>query len=111
MTQKICVIGLGYIGLPTSAMFATHGCKVIGVDLNQKVVDALNRGKITIEEPYLDIMAQAAVRSGNLIADIQPREADAFIIAVPTPITEEKKSRYEFSGFSYRINRTLFKEG
>lgn len=90
--KKICVMGLGYIGLPTSAMFATHGCKVIGVDVNEKVVDALNRGEITIEEPYLDIMVQAAVRSGNLIADTKPHEADAFIIAVPTPITEEKKA-------------------
>lgn len=89
---KICVMGLGYIGLPTSAMFATHGCKVIGVDVNEKVVDALNKGEITIEEPYLDIMVQAAVRSGNLIADTKPHEADAFIIAVPTPITKDKKA-------------------
>jgi len=89
---KICVIGLGYIGLPTSAMFATHGCQVIGVDVNEKVVVALNRGEITIEEPYLDIMVQAAVRSGQLKAYTKPREADAFIIAVPTPITEDKKA-------------------
>ena len=89
---KICVIGLGYIGLPTSAMFATHGCQVIGVDVNEKVVVALNRGEITIEEPYLDIMVQAAVRSGHLKAYTEPQEADAFIIAVPTPITEDKKA-------------------
>lgn len=89
---KICVMGLGYIGLPTSAMFATHGCRVVGVDVNEKVVDALNKGEITIEEPYLDIMVQAAVRSGNLIADTKPHEADAFIIAVPTPITADKKA-------------------
>ena len=92
MRKKICVVGLGYIGLPTSAMFATHGCEVIGVDVNTKVVDALNKGKITIEEPYLDIMVQAAVRSGHLKADIKPQEADAFIIAVPTPITKDKKA-------------------
>lgn len=85
-------MGLGYIGLPTSAMFATHGCRVVGVDVNEKVVDALNKGEITIEEPYLDIMVQAAVRSGNLIADTKPHEADAFIIAVPTPITADKKA-------------------
>ncbi|MFY9381412.1 MAG: nucleotide sugar dehydrogenase [Eubacteriales bacterium] len=89
---KICVIGLGYIGLPTSAMFATHGCQVVGVDVNEKVVDALNRGELTIEEPYLDIMVQAAVRSGHLKAYTVPQEADAFIIAVPTPITEDKKA-------------------
>lgn len=91
-TKKICVMGLGYIGLPTSAMFATHGCKVIGVDVNEKIVNALNKGEITIEEPYLDIMVQAAVRSGNLIADTKPHEADAFIIAVPTPVTKDKKA-------------------
>ena len=89
---KVCVIGLGYIGLPTSAMFATHGCEVFGVDVNEKVVRALNRGEITIEEPYLDIMVQAAVRSGNLKADVNPKESDVFIIAVPTPITKDKKA-------------------
>lgn len=90
--KKICVIGLGYIGLPTSAMFATHGCQVIGVDVNEKVVDTLNKGEITIEEPYLDIMVQAAVRSGHLKGDTKPHEADAFIIAVPTPVAEDKKA-------------------
>lgn len=89
---KICVVGLGYIGLPTSAMFATHGCKVMGVDINEEVVNALNKGEIIIEEPYLDIMVQAAVRSGHLKADTTPCESDVFIIAVPTPITENKKS-------------------
>lgn len=90
--KKICIIGLGYIGLPTSAMFATHGCKVHGVDANEEVVNALNKGKIVIEEPYLDIMVQAAVRSGHLKADTKPQEADVFIIAVPTPLTNDKKA-------------------
>lgn len=90
--KKICVVGLGYIGLPTSAMFATHGCKVIGVDINEDVVEALNRGEIIIEEPYLDIMVQAAVRSGHLKANTKPNEADVFILAVPTPLTEDKKA-------------------
>ncbi|MGI6587860.1 MAG: nucleotide sugar dehydrogenase [Peptococcia bacterium] len=90
--KKICVIGLGYIGLPTSAMFATHGCKVIGVDTNEKVVEALNKGEIALEEPYLALMAEAAIKSGNLKAATKPQEADAFIITVPTPITEEKKA-------------------
>ncbi|HHV96991.1 MAG TPA: UDP-N-acetyl-D-mannosamine dehydrogenase [Clostridiaceae bacterium] len=92
MKKKICIIGLGYIGLPTAAMFATHGHKIVGVDINKKVVDALNNGKITIYEPYLDIMVQAAVTSGNLIGKTEPEEADAFIIAVPTPITSDKKA-------------------
>lgn len=88
--KKICIIGLGYIGLPTAAMFATHGHEIVGVDVNRKVVDALNQGKITIYEPYLDILVQAAVTSGNLTGKVVPEEADAFIISVPTPITSEK---------------------
>ncbi|MBU5299913.1 nucleotide sugar dehydrogenase [Clostridium sporogenes] len=92
MKSKICIIGLGYIGLPTSAMFASHGHEVIGVDVNKKVVNALNKGEIIIEEPYLDILVQAAVTSGNLKAQLKPSEADAFIIAVPTPITKDKKA-------------------
>lgn len=90
--KKICMLGLGYIGLPTAAMFATHGHQIIGVDINASVVDALNEGQIVIKEPYLDIMVQAAVRSGNLKACTIPEEADVFIIAVPTPITKDKKA-------------------
>ncbi|QZY55329.1 UDP-N-acetyl-D-mannosamine dehydrogenase [Crassaminicella profunda] len=92
MKEKICVVGLGYIGLPTSAMFASHGHEVIGVDVNEEVVKALNKGEIIIEEPYLDILVQAAVTSGNLKAYTEPKEADAFILAVPTPITKDKKA-------------------
>ncbi len=92
MKQKICVIGLGYIGLPTAAMFATHGHEVIGVDVDTTIVNALNQREIKIEEPYLDILVQAAVTSGNLMASNVPQEADAFIIAVPTPITKDKKA-------------------
>lgn len=97
--KKLCVVGLGYIGLPTSAMFATHGYQVYGVDVNKRVVDALNDGKVVIEEPYLDILVQAAVRSGHLKADTKPHEADAFIIAVPTPMNEDKTAdmRYVIS--------------
>lgn len=90
--SKICILGLGYIGLPTAAMFATHGHKIIGVDIKNDVVNALNEGKIIINEPYLDIMVQAAVTSGNLLGRTKPEEADVFIIAVPTPITEDKKA-------------------
>lgn len=90
--QKICIIGLGYIGLPTAAMFATHGHSIVGVDINEVTVNAINQGKIVIEEPYLDIMVQAAVTSGNLRAQTYPEEADVFIIAVPTPITADKKA-------------------
>lgn len=71
-------------------MFATHGHIIKGVDTNKNVVDALNQGKIIIEEPYLDIMVQAAVTSGNLAANTAPEESDVFIIAVPTPINSDK---------------------
>lgn len=90
--KKICVLGLGYIGLPTAAMFATHGHQIVGVDVKEEIISALNNAKITINEPYLDIMVQAAVTSGNLVAQNVPEKADVFIIAVPTPITEDKKA-------------------
>lgn len=83
--QKICVIGLGYIGLPTAALLANKGYNVHGVDIIQSVVDTINEGKIHIVEPELDTFVQAAVNSGKLNADTKPTQADIFIIAVPTP--------------------------
>jgi UDP-N-acetyl-D-mannosaminuronic acid dehydrogenase len=83
--KKICVIGLGYIGLPTASTFATHGIQVIGVDVNQRVVQTLQNGEIHIHEPGLRTLVQAAIKSGNLSISDHPEEADAFIIAVPTP--------------------------
>ncbi len=88
--QKICIIGLGYIGLPTAVMFATHGHKIVGVDVNDNIVTAINDARSIIKEPYLDILVQAAVKSGNLKAQKVPEEADVFIIAVPTPIQSDK---------------------
>jgi len=90
--MKICVIGLGYIGLPTSAMFAAHGHNVLGVDKNPAVIEALNQGSIIIEEANLDSFVKDVVEKGTLRGAMEPEEADAFIIAVPTPITEEKKA-------------------
>lgn len=83
--RKICVIGLGYIGLPTSALLATRGYDVHGVDVVQSTVDTINQGKIHIVEPELDTFVHAAVNSGKLKADTKPAEADVFVIAVPTP--------------------------
>ncbi len=87
---KMTVIGLGYIGLPTAAMFASNGVQVLGYDVNQRVVDALNKGEITIEEPYLDDLVSQVVTSGRLKASTQMEESDVFIIAVPTPILANK---------------------
>lgn len=81
----ISVIGLGYIGLPTAAMFASRKVKVIGVDVNAQAVDTINRGKIHIVEPDLEIVVHAAVTEGFLRATTRPEPADNFLIAVPTP--------------------------
>lgn len=83
--SSLSVIGLGYIGLPTAAIFASRKIKVIGVDVNQKVVDTINQGKIHIVEPDLDIAVHAAVTEGYLRATTKPEPADAFLVAVPTP--------------------------
>ena len=83
--KKICVMGLGYIGLPTSALLANRGFQVHGVDINQDAVDIINQGKIHIVEPELDTFVKAAVDSGKLHASTTPSEADVFVLAVPTP--------------------------
>lgn len=83
--NTISVIGLGYIGLPTAAMFASKKKKVIGVDINQKTVDTINAGNIHIVEPELDTIVKEAVQEGFLNAVVSPKPADAFLIAVPTP--------------------------
>jgi len=94
--KKICVMGLGYIGLPTAVMFATHGHKIVGVDVNEAVIEALNDARIIIKEPYLDLLVHGAVISGNLKAQTMPEEADVFIIAVPTPIQHDKTADMSF---------------
>jgi nucleotide sugar dehydrogenase len=85
VNKRVCVVGLGYIGLPTAALLASKGCKVHGVDVIKNVVDTINQGKIHIVEPELDKFVKEAVESGNLKADTKPNFADVFIIAVPTP--------------------------
>lgn len=87
MTQfsKVLVIGLGYIGLPTAAVFASHKVHVVGVDVNERVVDTVNRGEIHIVEPKLDLVVKSAVNQGFLKAKLKPEPADAFLITVPTP--------------------------
>lgn len=87
--QKIIVMGLGYIGLPTASMLATRGHTVLGVDVNESAVNTINSGRIHIIEPDLDILVRSAVNSGNLRASLTPEEGDIFIIAVPTPFKAE----------------------
>ena len=88
--MKICVIGLGYIGLPTAALMAKAGHDVVGVDVNKKAVDTINAGHIHIIENGLEDLVREVVGSGSLKAQTAPCEADAFILAVPTPVHEDE---------------------
>lgn len=94
--NTISVIGLGYIGLPTAAAFASCHKKVIGVDVNQHAVDTINKGAIHIVEPDLDKVVKAAVEGGFLQAVIKPLAADAFLIAVPTPFKGDHEPDMKF---------------
>ncbi len=86
--ETVSVIGLGYIGLPTAAIIASRGVDVIGVDISQDTVDTINQGDIHIVEPDLDIIVRSAVQTGKLKATTKPEPADAFMIAVPTPLND-----------------------
>lgn len=90
--REICIIGLGYIGLPTAAMFATHGVKVRGVDVKKQICDKINEGLIHIEEPYLADLVKQAVLNGMISCSTATCTSDAFIIAVPTPITKDRRA-------------------
>lgn len=99
--QKICVIGLGYIGLPTASTFAANGIHVLGVDINSHIIETLNKGEIHIHEPGLHDEVKKAIHSGKFKASTKPEEADAFIIAVPTPFKENKFG--EYNGVAYKL--------
>jgi UDP-N-acetyl-D-mannosaminuronic acid dehydrogenase len=90
--RGIAVLGLGYIGLPTAAILATHGVRVIGVDVNESVVDSVSQGKVPFVEPDLGAALSGAVANGNLTATTEVPQADGFIIAVPTPILADKSA-------------------
>jgi UDP-N-acetyl-D-mannosaminuronic acid dehydrogenase len=109
--KEISVLGLGYIGLPTASILATNGFVVHGVDVSQPVVDIINKGGIHIEEPGLKTLVQAAVNSGNLKAYTQPQMADVYILAVPTPITEDKKADLTYVESAARSILPLLKRG
>ncbi len=99
--NKITIIGLGYIGLPTAAMFASRKKLVCGVDLNPATVETISKGRIHIVEPELDMIVQATVQQGYLHANVHVEPADAFIIAVPTPFKEELKEGIPQPDLSY----------
>lgn len=109
--KTISVIGLGYIGLPTAATFANHGLSVIGVDVNQRAVDTINRGEIHIVEPDLDIVVRSVVQSGYLKATTQPEPADAFIVAVPTPFKDDKQPDLTYIESASKAIAPVLKKG
>lgn len=92
MTKKVCILGIGYIGLPTAVILADAGYNVVGVDINKDIIDNLNKGQTLIEEPCLKEMVENVVNNNKLRASLTPDYADIFIITVPTPITKEKKA-------------------
>ena len=96
MTKKICVVGLGYIGLPTAVTFVNHGLQVHGVDINQEIINSIQNSDVYIEEKGLKEQLLHAVNSGLFTVSVKPIEADVFIIAVPSPINQDKTSNLSF---------------
>lgn len=111
MYETISVIGLGYIGLPTAAMFASRKVNVIGVDVNQHAVDTINEGRIHIVEPDLDMLVSAAVTAGYLRATITPEAADAFLIAVPTPFKGDHEPDLSYIEAATKAIAPVLKKG
>ena len=109
--MKVSVIGLGYIGLPTAAVLASCGVEVIGVDVNSHTVDTINQGKIHIVEPDLDMLVKAAVQTGNLLTTIQPEKADAFMVAVPTPINEDHEPDLSYVETAAKVIAPVLEKG
>lgn len=95
-TTTVCVMGLGYIGLPTAAVLAARGFEVRGVDINNQIIDTINQGRVHITEPDLDMLVRAAVSGGRLQASTTPGPADVFIIAVPTPFRDNHEPDLRF---------------
>lgn len=94
--SKITIMGLGYIGLPTASILATKGHQVLGVDVNSKAVDTINKGEIHIVEPDLDILVKSAVNSGQLKAAMKPEKADVFFLCVPTPFHDDMSANLDY---------------
>lgn len=109
--NRISVIGLGYIGLPTAAVFASRKMKVIGVDVNSEVVETINKGEIHIVEPELDMVVRATVTEGYLHATTTPEPADAFLIAVPTPFTGDHQPDLKYIEAAAKAIAPVLKKG
>jgi UDP-N-acetyl-D-mannosaminuronic acid dehydrogenase len=113
MNQKpsICVLGLGYIGLPTASILASRGHQVHGVDVRQDVIDTINAGEIHIHEPHLDTLVRGVVEAGKLTAGLTPCEADIFFICVPTPITADHRPDLSYVKAASKAIRPFVKPG
>ncbi len=109
--RKVSIIGLGYIGLPTAAMFASRGLSVVGVDVSEHAVNTINSGKIHIEEPDLDMIVHSAVNLGKLKATTTPEAADAFLITVPTPLVGDHEPDLSFIEDAARSIAPVLKRG
>ena len=108
---EVVTVGLGYIGLPTSALIAQNGIQVHGVDVNQYVVNTINKGKIHIVEPSLDIAVQESVKKGFLRADVKPVEANTYLIVVPTPFKGNHEPDISYVESATRNILPFLKEG
>src|SRR5690606_30008082 len=111
MFEKISVIGLGYIGLPTAAVIASRGREVIGVDVNSKAVNIINQGRIHIVEPDLDIVVHSVVNTGKLRAVMKPEPADAFLVAVPTPFKDNHEPDLSYIEAAAKAIAPVLKKG
>ena len=107
----VSIIGLGYIGLPTAAVLASKGVKVVGVDVNQHAVDTINQGKIHIVEPELDILVHKAVQDNYLKAVTKPEKADVFMVAVPTPFKDNYKPDLSYIKSAAKAIATVLERG
>ena len=107
--KKVCILGLGYIGLPTAALLANRGYKIHGVDVVQSVVDTINEGKIHIVEPELDVFVKKAVQSGNLKADVKPDFADIFYYSCSDAVSRRIRAKYRLCHKCGKIYNTIRK--
>ncbi|MGE6257409.1 nucleotide sugar dehydrogenase [Heyndrickxia sporothermodurans] len=105
--MKLCTIGLGYIGLPTAIMFAKHDVNVVGVDIDPRVIDSLNRGVIHIEEPGLQEALEEVLEKGTFSSSLNVEQADVYIVAVPTPNLSDQYKSCDLSYVLSAVNRVI----
>ena len=107
----VSIIGLGYVGLPTAAVLASKKVNVVGVDINQNIVDIINQGKTHIVEPELDVLVHKAVKDNYLKAVIKPEKADVFVVAVPTPVKDNYKPDLSYIKSAAKTIATVLEKG